>query len=242
MPGRLLFNVASQRPAKLQAVAQALKEIFPGRTVIIQPPQEKALDPGRIGKVPALRKELYPDGAIIVQACPLELQARHPDVKAMPEGEEETTEYAILRLDTMKEEYDCSNADVLVAVESGLLDGRIDAAIIALEGRAGRPAIFRSEGTLIPIFVDAGGTARDAIAEAKARRDKNAEAGDSIRQILQITQDRGGTSWQQYLHPFTPRDRQIAEAIIKNWHHVLPLMQRAIDVSQERTADTELSF
>lgn len=118
-------------------------------------------------------------------------------------------------------------------------DMRDDVAVIAIEGRDGRQQVFYSAGTWIPIIVSARGEATDPIDAARRKREERErrrreggppwtaedqaqiESGWHVREALGVDHDRSGRSWQSYVGSATPRERQIEEAIVRNWDPTL---------------------
>jgi hypothetical protein len=247
----LIVAVASGRPAKLNGVAGALRQIYPTLPVLVEHRDGSVvcMDPRIPSRFASFR------APIVVQSWPTELQDRDIGVDSEPVGREETERFANLRLDIMGSEHDCSNVNALFAVESGRLprgapadtpqahldpvrDMRDDVAVIAIEGMSGRRSVFQSDGTWIPIIVNGAAEATDPVVAARVKRRERERARDAgepwtmadeaaiesgwhVREALGVDHDRSGRNWQSYLGQRTPREELIAAAIVRNWDGTL---------------------
>lgn len=177
-------NVASDKPVKIEAVRQALSELFPDVDFQIRP-------------------------------CAVRLEEREGlDVNAQPEGEAQTSMYAMMRLSEMIEQY--GRADLNIAIESGAIDGQ-DVAVIVIESARGRRAkhLLFSEAVPFPTLPNAAGEMVNTLEEARKRGFKTTTAGKIIQELRpDIPHD----AWQEHFESVSGRKltrvQQIKEALV----------------------------
>ena len=156
-------------------------------------------------KLEAIRGALdatYPDQEFEIQGLPVELQDRDDlEVNAQPEGADETTYYARLRLLEMSKQYGPTTG-VDIAIESGAIEDQ-DVACIVLCNAVGNIAVGLSEGIPFPEY---------SLDEARKRGFKSTTAGDIVHEMYPAIP---ANSWQEHFPPFITRQQQIQDAIVQ---------------------------